>query len=306
LASRPTAPPAALVAAGTSVLVLLACAGWQATRLASQAPPPVSDRVRTGMDAGTALPPPDEPPGIELGRSAAIATRQLSPGMVSMEGALDVPVPQCQPPRTAVVATDACFEGAPYPACRWRMPEPAEAGHAHVRWRNTRPEHWWGRPSLVSIVLAVAQGYAQRYPGEQVVVGDLDAAGSRHVTHDRGVDVDLYLPGVMEADNAGGGAHPSNYVDRPRLSTRMRRARVHTLAQLLASCTGGALRIYYNDPPVAEPFLHWFRTAGFVSPFGKAMQAHNALHRFHFHVTIAESLGPVPGVTPTPQRSGRP
>lgn len=231
-------------------------------------------------------------------RSAAIATSHLTAGMVEPGDRPGPAVPVCRPPRARVEASEGCTLGEPYPECRWRMPAPERSGFVHTRWRNTTLEHWWGRPALVSTVLAVARGYADRFGGERLVVGDLDAPGPRHETHDRGVDVDLYLPGVMRTDNDGLARYPSNYRDRPHLLVTMRRARVRVLARLLASCAGGGVRIYYNDPPVEEDFNRWFLRQGFQSPFGEPMQAHNALHEFHFHVTIHEGLQPHEEVTP--------
>jgi hypothetical protein len=288
---------------GAALLVWLACVGWQAWRM-DAGTRPVQATTGHGLDAGVPLPPDRDDDAAEVVHTQALASRSLTAGMLAPEEGTPH-IPACAVPPTDVVADDACFEGAPYPLCRWRLPEPHHAGHAHTRWRNTRSEHWWGRPGLVSTVLATAHGYADKFPGERLVVGDLDAVGPRHVTHDRGVDVDLYLPGVMESENAGGGVHPSNYVDRPHFTTRMRRARVQALARLLASCTEGAVRIYYNDPEVIRPFMAWFRQVGFAAPFGRPMQAHNDLHRFHFHVTIEESLAPLPDLTPV-RKDARP
>jgi hypothetical protein len=287
----------ALWAAAISLAVVWACSSWQSTRT-SPAPALTAEFPTGGLDAGTPSSAPSEPPRLPGLHSEPIATAQLTAGMLANDPAPVAPVPRCPSPIVQVAATEPCASGAPYPDCRWRLPEPDAAGHAHERWRNTRPEHWWGRPALVSTILSIAHGYADRFPGERIVVGDLDAPGPRHSTHDRGVDVDLYLPGIMESDNTGSGSYPSNYVSRPHLTNRLRRARVQHLARLLASCTGGAVRIYYNDPPVSAQFTPWFQAHGFVSPFGRAMQAHNALHRFHFHVTIDEGLPPTEGVSP--------
>lgn len=289
-----------------TLLGLMIGAAWQARGLAAgEEAPPAEGPAAGTLDAGVPLPPDVGGADVEPVHSQALATRELTRGMLAPAEPSPEPL-RCAAPRVAVEANEACFEYPPDARCRWRLPEPEVAGHAHERWRNTHPTHWWGRPALVSIVLAVAHGYADKYPGERLVVGDLDAAGPRHTTHDRGVDVDLYLPGVMETDNAGGGLYPSNYRSRPHLATRMRRARVQSLAKLLASCTEGALRIYYNDRPVADSFEAWFRRVGFASPFGRPMRAHNALHRFHFHVTIDEALPPLPGVTPLKKTSEKP
>ena len=79
--------------------------------------------------------------------------------------------------------------GRPYPECRWRLPEPE--GEEYEIWRNTVDGHRWARPGLVSLILAAAAEYRRRWPGAHLIIGDLDAPGPRHSTHDRGVDVDL-------------------------------------------------------------------------------------------------------------------
>jgi hypothetical protein len=186
----------------------------------------------------------------------------------------------------------------PYPACKWRIPHPAVGRHLYSRWHNTSFEQWWGRPELISLVLAVAADYARLYPGEPLVVGDLDAPGPRHVTHDRGRDVDLYLPGAMAMGHPDDREYHDNYAERSDLTVRMLRGRVQDLARIVATCARGKVRIYYNDSVVERRFLSWFDEEGFETPFGEAMQRHNELHWFHFHVTIAEDLALLPFVSP--------
>ena len=199
----------------------------------------------------------------------------------------------CTIPDSPVERTAGCADGADYPACRWRLPPPGE-DDPWIVWRNTSEDHRWGRPALVALVLATAEEYASAHHGEKLTVGDLDAPGERHMTHASGVDVDLYLPGHMATENVSQGNYPSNYDGRPGEEVAAKRERVLALARILARCTGGRLRIYYNDPPVVETFLEWFATEGFTSPLGDAMQPHNRLHLFHFHVTIPEDLEVLP------------
>lgn len=188
----------------------------------------------------------------------------------------------------------ACDEGAGYPRCRWKLPTGTESGGLWRTWRNTTDEHRWARPGLVSLVMAAAAEYQRRWPGEVVTIGDLDAAGPRHQTHDRGVDVDLYLEHAMIAQNIGGGRYPDNYANRPERVVRLLRARVLDLAKILAACSGGQLRIYYNDPELVRDFRAWFDARGLQSHVGRPMQQHNPLHRFHFHMTVAEEIQPLP------------
>jgi hypothetical protein len=143
----------------------------------------------------------------------------------------------------------------------------------------------------------VAARYSGAHGGEKVTVGDLDAPGGRHRTHSNGVDVDLYLPRLMAAQNMGKGRFVDNYAGRSALHVAGCRERVLDLARMLATCSQGRLRIYYNDPPVIEAFLDWFGAEGLASPFGRPIEPHNDLHRFHFHVTIDEDL-PLPGGGP--------
>ena len=71
------------------------------------------------------------------------------------------------------------------------------------------------------------------------------------------------------------------------------RARVLDLAKILATCAAGRVRIYYNDPVVIERFRRWFDQRAMRSDVGPPMIAHNRLHTFHFHLTIAEDLAPL-------------
>jgi hypothetical protein len=146
--------------------------------------------------------------------------------------------------------------------------------------------------------MAAAREYQRRWPGEHLTIGDLDAAGPRHQTHDRGVDVDLYLEQAMLDVNAGPHAITDNYVGRSPEEVASMRARVTDLAHILATCARGRLRIYYNDPEVITPFLAWFEAHGFVSDVGPAMMMHNRLHRFHFHMTVPEDLPAISAAGP--------
>ncbi|MEO0323203.1 MAG: hypothetical protein AAF447_09615 [Myxococcota bacterium] len=176
------------------------------------------------------------------------------------------------------------------------MPPARGAGGRYRRWRNTIPEHWWARESTVRFVLAVADDFHRAFPEQVLAVGDLDAPGPRHETHDRGVDVDLYLPGALLAENAGAGRTPNNYEGLSPDEVELRRERVETLAKILATCSRGALRIYYNDRVVMDRFLTWYARQNFPeSPFEEApMLAHNRLHDFHFHVSVPDDLAPLP------------
>ncbi len=201
----------------------------------------------------------------------------------------------CLVPRLPIVRDAACDRGEPYPACRWQLPDEEASGGLHRIWRNTTPEHRWARPALVSVVLASVREYAMRWPGEQVTVGDLDAEGPRHQTHDHGVDVDLYLEHAMADRNIAGRPQTDNYHGLSRRMVRLHRARVLDLAKILARCTGGRLRIYYADREVVDAFREWFAEAGLRSDVAsQAMQMHNDLHRFHFHMTVAEDLAVLP------------
>lgn len=199
---------------------------------------------------------------------------------------------RCLQPQVDVPQSDGCATGAGYPECRWQLPEPTD-GEYEI-WRNTTDDHRWGRPGLVSLMLATAAEYRRRWPGEHVVIGDLDAPGPRHQTHDRGVDVDLYLPDAMIARNAGGGRYPDNYENKSRREVRLLRARVMDLAKILATCADGQIRIYYNDHQLVRDFRAWFDERGMQSEVGRPMRPHNRLHRFHFHLTVPEDLDPQP------------
>ena len=152
-------------------------------------------------------------------------------------------------------------------------------------------EHWWARPALIQVLLASADAYERRFPEQVLAIGDLDAPGPRHATHDNGVDVDLYLLGAMITENAGRGRYPDNYENKTEEEVRDLRDRVLTLAKILTTCAQGKVRIYYNDEQVVAEYLAWYAEQGFgESEFEAPMMTHNRLHRFHFHMTIAEDL----------------
>ena len=200
----------------------------------------------------------------------------------------------CTMPALPIPRPRACEEGKPYPLCKWHIPHAQHSRGTWLRWRNTIVEHMYGRPSLVSRVVTVAREFRAIYPEQPLLIGDLDAPGPRHVTHKDGVDVDFYLPGALLRDNAGGGCYESNYEGKSAETIESQRARVEELARILAACTDGKLRIYYNDEVVRDRFHRWFDERGYVTPFGRPMQRHNELHDFHFHVTIAHELEPLP------------
>lgn len=183
--------------------------------------------------------------------------------------------------------------GRRYPQCKWWLAPAGDKTVGYAVWRNTSAEHLAARPELVALVLETAAAYVEQFPEDELVVGDLDAAGPRHNTHDRGVDVDLYLPGVMWEENEGNGVVTDNYALVDKSVLREKRTKVLALAKALTACSRGRVRIYYNDPPVIEAFNRWFEAQGFYGPFGKPMQSHNDLHRFHFHVTLADEPEPV-------------
>ncbi len=188
-----------------------------------------------------------------------------------------------------------CDRGASYPECKWQIPAAPLSEGRYRRWRNTIVEHMWGRPALVTAILGAADRFHAAYPDQPLAIGDLDAPGPRHSTHDRGVDVDLYLLGSMMVENAGGGRYPNNYEDLDPAEIEEKRARVLELAKAFADCSRGHLRIYYNDEVVVERFLAWYGEQGFEgSPFETPMRTHNALHEFHFHISIADDLEPWP------------
>lgn len=199
----------------------------------------------------------------------------------------------CVLPDLPIPRDPRCDEGAAYPDCRWQLPDESVGNGLYAVWRSTTPEHRWARPGLVTLVLAAAREYQRRWPGEHLTIGDLDAAGPRHQTHDRGVDVDLYLEQSMLDVNEGPHRYVDNYANRSPEEVAAMRARVMDLAHILATCSRGRERIYYNDPEIITPFLAWFDAHGFVSDVGPAMRMHNRLHRFHFHMTVPEDLPPI-------------
>ncbi len=207
---------------------------------------------------------------------------------------------RCRQPAIEIPKSEGCARGRGYPHCRWQLPSKGRAGpgNLYTVWRNTVPDHRWARPGLVSLVVTAAAEYARRWPGERLTIGDLDAPGPRHATHDRGVDVDLYLPNAMMTRNEGGGRYVNNYERRTPEEIHALRGRVMDLGRILASCANGQIRIYYNDPEIVGPFRQWFDARGLRSEVGPPMRTHNALHEFHFHLTIPETFAPLETAEP--------
>lgn len=265
--------PLVLVALGAAALA--AFGGW------------VGDAQGAASVVQVEAPPPPAPPDAGVDASWRFDER----GELVLPPADETPYRCVQPAGIEVPETEGCSAGKGYPDCRWQLPE---HDALYTIWRNTTAEHRWARPGLVSLVLATAAEYARRWPGERLVIGDLDAAGPRHQTHDRGVDVDLYLPDAMMTRNAGGRRYPSNYEHASRSQVRAMRARVMDLARILATCADGQIRIYYNDRPLVDDFRAWFEAQGMSSSVGRPMQRHNRLHEFHFHMTVPEEIAPLP------------
>ncbi|MCB9595725.1 MAG: penicillin-insensitive murein endopeptidase [Sandaracinaceae bacterium] len=272
---------AALIAGGLAVASQLV---GEAVVLSPDGRPVEAAPHDGGLDAGA-----DEPAPPDAGAPDASWRYDRQGALVRPPADEDY---RCRQPAVEIEASEGCAAGRPYPHCRWRLPDPE--GDAYEIWRNTTDDHRWARPGLVSLLLATAAEYQRRWPGEHVTIGDLDAPGPRHQTHDRGVDVDMYLLESMIARNEGGGRYPDNYEGRSRAEVRSMRARVMDLGKILATCANGQIRIYYNDPDVVRPFRAWFDERGYVSEVGNAMQMHNELHRFHYHLTVADSTEPLP------------
>lgn len=217
------------------------------------------------------------------------------------------PTPEfrCTMPPVPIARPGACDRGQGYPRCKWRMPPTRESGGHYRRWRNTIPAHAWGRPALVSVLLATARAFHERHPEQQLLIGDLDAPGPRHQTHKTGIDNDLYLPGALLVDTLGGGRLRRNYRHMSAEEVTLARERVLDLAKILATCTNGRIRIYYNDTEVRDRFHAWFDARGYETPYGRPMQRHNELHDFHFHLSITEDAEVLPFETPYEGRHPR-
>jgi hypothetical protein len=204
----------------------------------------------------------------------------------------------CRVPPMPIARPAACAAGAVYPECKWAMPDTDEAGGLYTRWRNTIDEHTWGRPALVGVLLATAYAFKARFPNQELLIGDLDAPGPRHVTHKTGVDNDLYLPNTLLVENLGARRYRPNYRTMSNVNIEHARHRVEALARILAVCTEGRIRIYYNDTTVRDRFHTWFDARGMTTPFGRPMQRHNPLHDFHFHISIGEDTPMPPMLAP--------
>lgn len=265
---------------------------------------PVSADEPAGRPATFADASPAAPPGTDVARAPGPQGEQgePTPEPAAEPEAAEAPAPYaCRVPDVEIPRSRGCAWGLGYPQCKWGLPEPGEGGD-YTRWRLTTRDHWWGRPGLVTFLLATAAEHRRRFPDHELAIGDLDAPGPRHATHRRGQDVDLYLPGRMLVDNPGGYRYPSNYEGKTDEEVAAMRAHVEELARILASCADGRVRIYYNDPPVERSFLGWYAGRGLSTPFEAPMMEHNDLHRFHFHVTIPEDTEPLPVATEAAER----
>ena len=201
---------------------------------------------------------------------------------------------RCVMPALPIPRPSECATGSGYPECKWQLPSAIYSEHSWRRWRNTIPAHQYARPALVALLVTTAHEMHRLAPEQPFVIGDLDAPGPRHSTHDHGVDVDLYLPGTLMVENSGGGSYDDNFAGKSPEEVEQLRARALLLAEILATCSQGQLRIYYNDELVRTRFLRWFAERGYHSPFAAPMMGHNHLHDFHFHVSVSEDLPLLP------------
>lgn len=277
--------------------LVLSVASGLAWWLSRAAPHPGPVAHRPPLDAGLADAGPADAGLADTGPTdtgpadAGLEARDGGPaGLLSLVPSAPI---RCEPPEIEIPSRSACERTSRYPHCKWGIPRLTGDARIYRIWRNTTPEHRWARPGLVSLLMAAAAEHRRRWPDSELHIGDLDAPGPRHATHRRGQDVDLYLPGAMIARNELGGHYPDNYEGRAALEVRRMRAEVLDFARVLATCARGEVRIYYNDPVVEQAFLHWYRGEGLSSSVGAPMQAHNELHRFHFHLTVPLDLAPL-------------
>ena len=196
----------------------------------------------------------------------------------------------CPLPDLDIPETEACALGRPYPDCKWQVPKEADAGGLYKVWWRTPPEELWGRTALVRLVLSSIALFRTQHPDDELYVGDLDAPESSHMSHQEGIDADIYLLRWMEWIQVKDAKYEDNMAWRTPQSKALGRKKVLDLAKALAVCSSGKLQIFYNDPEVLTPFGAWFDASGYRSPLGPAMTAHNDTHHDHFHVRI-----PLPG-----------
>lgn len=171
----------------------------------------------------------------------------------------DAIVGQCPELQTVTLA-GACnigYNGSPA-ACGW-IELPNQSGDYS---KYNSPGEDWGKPSLVNMVMAVAQFWKSTGNGK-IAVGDLSGqcrAAGGHDSHDRGTDVDIDLQGGMMVD--GAGYHPDWAIQ---------------LAEKFIAC--GATDIGYDDPRVLQAVNAWAEQNGYVG----RMRAWSG-HENHFHV----------------------
>lgn len=151
------------------------------------------------------------------------------------------------------------YEGEPA-SCGWiQLPNDS----SYYQKYNT-PGEDWGKPALVNMLIAVAQSW-QSTGKPKIQIGDLSGkcrqAGG-HASHDRGIDVDIDLPGGMMVD--GSRYNPQLAID---------------LAKEFITC--GATDIGYEDPQVLQTVNAWASENGYP---GRIKDWSG--HADHFHVRI--------------------
>jgi hypothetical protein len=192
----------------------------------------------------------------------------------------------CPLPDLPVRTSAGCASGEAYPACRWQIPPEPEAKGLYKIWWRTPPEELWGSGRLVQLILSSLMMYRQRYGDDEIYVGDLDAPGSKHMSHREGVDADIYLLRWMEWIQVKDAKYVDNMKWRTEVSRKLAREKVSHLAKSFATCSGGKLQIFYNDPYVVGSVNEWFEAQGHTSPLGPLMVSHNDTHHDHFHIRL--------------------
>ena len=160
-----TAPRQLVVAALVAPLLLSSSLSLGGCGSGSgSAPAEVEDPPSPGASEPGAEPREEEPLGLEI--------RVPAPAGPAADY-------DCRMPALPIPRPRACERGRPYPACKWHVPHALESRGTWRRWRNTIPEHMYGRPSLVSVVVTTAALFHERHPEQVFAIGDLDAAGGR-------------------------------------------------------------------------------------------------------------------------------
>lgn len=141
---------------------------------------------------------------------------------------------------------------------------PAAPNSEYGFWPGTPLSQRCGSRALVDLVYTISVRWGQKYPGDRILVGDLNATG--HLSHMNGVDWDIWTESSVSGSTF-------DTVDRAR-----------ELGRMLAD-TGIVKNIFYNVTSVQNDFNAYVQTSNL-----SGVMSFEAGHYDHFHLRINDEF----------------